>query len=104
MTKADLVERVAKVVRPRLTKKECGMVVEAFLASVQETLVRGEGIEVRGFGTFNVRHRKARRARNPRTGEPVEVPARSAPVFQRSRLFLGRMNRPPGFPEEAGGS
>ena len=104
MTKADLVERVAKAVGPRLSKKECGMVVEAFLASVQETLVRGEGIEIRGFGTFKVRHRKARKARNPRTGEPVEVPPRKTPVFQPSRLFLGRMNRLPRSPEEAGGS
>ncbi len=57
MTKADLVERVAEV-GPRLTKKDCGLVVEAFLASVQDALARGEGIEIRGFGTFKVRHRK----------------------------------------------
>lgn len=104
MTKADLVEQVAEAVGPRLTKKDCKRVIEAFLASVQDTLVRGEGIEIRGFGTFKVRHRKARTARNPRTGEAVEVPPRNAPVFQPSSLFLGRMNRPHGSPEEAGSS
>lgn len=101
MTKADLVEQVSEAVGPRLTKKDCKRVIEAFLASVQDTLVRGEGIEIRGFGTFKVRHRKARTARNPRTGEAVEVRPRSAPVFQPSNLFLDRMNRPHGFPEEA---
>ncbi len=104
MTKADLVEQVAEAVGPRLTKKDCKRAIEAFLASVQDTLVRGESIEIRGFGTFKVRHRKARTARNPRTGEAVEVPPRSAPVFQPSSLFLGRMNRPHGSPEEAGSS
>ena len=104
MTKADLVEQVAEVIGPPVTKKECKQVIEAFLASVQDTLVRGDGIELRGFGTFKVRHRMARTARNPRTGAAVEVPAHSAPVFKPSRLFLGRMNRPHGSPEEAGGS
>ncbi len=93
MTKADLIERVAESVEPRLTKKDCGQVVEAFLASVQDALVRGEGIEIRGFGTFKVRHRKARTARNPRTGEPVQVPYRKAPVFQPSILFRSRVDR-----------
>ena len=104
MTKADLVEQVADMIGPQVTKKDCKRVIEAFLASVQDTLVRGEGIEIRGFGTFKVRNRKARTARNPRTGEAVEVPPRSAPVFQPSSLFLGRTNRPQGSPEEAGSS
>ncbi|WP_420632743.1 HU family DNA-binding protein [Candidatus Palauibacter sp.] len=53
----------------------------------------GEGIELRGFGTFKVRRRKPRTARNPRTGEPVEVPLRRAPVFNASRLLRDRVNR-----------
>ena len=93
MTKADLVEQVADAIGPPVTKKACKEVIEAFLASVQDTLVRGEGIEIRGFGTFKVRHRKARTARNPRTGEPVEVLPRSAPVFQPSSLFRARVAR-----------
>ena len=93
MTKADLVEQVAEAVGRRVTKRDCGLVIEAFLASVQDTLVQGEGIEIRGFGTFKVRHRKARKARNLRTGERVEVPARSVPVFQPSRHFRSRVDR-----------
>ena len=49
--------------------------VDAFLDALPEALARGDGIELRGFGTFKVRHRKARTGRNPRTGEAVEVPA-----------------------------
>ena len=93
MTKADLVEQVVDVVGPRVTKKDCGLVVDAFLAAVKDALERGEGIEIRGFGTFKVRHRKARTARNPKTGEPVEVPARAAPVFQPSIFLRDRVTR-----------
>ncbi len=93
MTKADLVERAASVVGPGVTKKDCGLVVDAFLDAVKDALERGEGIEIRGFGTFKVRHRKARTARNPRTGEPVEVPPRVAPVFKPSSHFRSRVDR-----------
>ena len=75
MTKADLVEQVADAIGGRVTKRDCGLVVDAFLDAAKEALARGDGIELRGFGTFKVRHRKARTGRNPRTGEPVEVPA-----------------------------
>ena len=78
---------------PRVTKKECALVIDAFLDAVKEVLARGEGIELRGFGTFKVRHRKPRAGRNPRTGEAVAVPARDVPVFQPSRHFRSRVDR-----------
>jgi len=93
MTKADLVERAAEALGPRVTKKDCGLVVDAFLDAVKDALERGEGIEIRGFGTFKVRRRERRIARNPKTGEPVEVPARAAPVFQPSSLLRDRVIR-----------
>lgn len=93
MTKADLVARAAGAVGPRVTKKDCGLVVDFFLDAVKDALEQGEGIEIRGFGTFKVRRRKRRTARNPRTGEPVEVPARAAPVFQPSSLLRERVTR-----------
>ncbi len=64
--------------------------VDAFLDAVKEALARGDGIELRGFSTFKVRHRTAR---NPRTGEAVEVAARDVPVFQPSRLLRRRVDR-----------
>ena len=93
MTKADLVEQVAEVIGPRVTKEECGLVVEAFLDAVKDPLARGDGIELRRFGTFKVRHRKARTGRNPRTGEPVEVPPRNVPVFKPSIHLRSRVER-----------
>ena len=93
MTKADLVEKVADVIGPRVTKTECGLMVEAFLDAVKDALAQGDRIELRGFGVFRVRHRKARKGRNPRTGEPVEVPSRNVPVFEPSRHLRSRVDR-----------
>ncbi len=96
MTKADLVEQVADAVGPRVTKRDCGLVVDAFLDAVKDALARGHNIEIRGFGTFKLRHRKARTARNPRTGEAVAVPPRVAPVFKPSIHFSNRVDRATG--------
>src|SRR6476661_6514125 len=71
MTKADLVERVtaqiSRTAGPMISKKDCARVVDAFLEAVKESLQHQENIEVRGFGTFKIRRRKTRMARNPRT-------------------------------------
>jgi len=93
MTKADLVEQAADALRGRVTKRDCALVVDAFLDAVKDTLVGGDNIEIRCFGTFQVRHRKARTARNPRTGEAVAVPPRVAPVFKPSNHFSSRVGR-----------
>jgi len=68
-----------------ISKKDCARVVDSFLEAVKESLQRQENIEVRGFGTFKIRNRKTRMARNPRTGSPVEVSARPVPVFKPSK-------------------
>ncbi len=93
MTKAELVEQVADAVGPSVTKRECGLMADAFLDALKEALARGDGIELRGFGTFKVRHRKARTGRNPCTGEVVEVPARDVPAFKPSRHLRSRVER-----------
>ena len=89
MTKADLVERVtaqiARTAGPMISKKDCARVVDAFLDAIKQALQEQKNIEVRGFGTFKIRHRKTRMARNPRTGSPVEVSARPVPVFKPSK-------------------
>ena len=93
MTKADLVEQAADMIGSGVTKRDCGLVVDAFLDAVKDTLARGDNIEIRGFGTFKVRHRKPRAARNPKTGEPVAVPARRVPVFKPSSHFRGPVDQ-----------
>lgn len=93
MTKADLVEQVAEAIGPGITKKDCAMVVDGFLNAVRQALAEGEHIEIRGFGTFKVREREARTARNPRTGDPVQVPARHVPVFKPSKHMRSQVSR-----------
>lgn len=93
MTKADLVEQVADAIGPGITKKDCALVVDGFLNAVKVALAQGENIEIRGFGTFKVRKRKTRMARNPRTGESVEVPSRSVPVFKPSKHLRAKVER-----------
>jgi len=86
MTKADLVEKVtaqiARTAGPLISKKDCARVVDSFLDAVKAALSEQHNIEIRGFGTFKIRQRKTRMARNPRTGDPVEVAARPVPVFK----------------------
>jgi integration host factor subunit beta len=80
MTKAELVEDVAKAAE--LTKKDAERLVEIVFESIIETLNHGEKIELRGFGSFRVRERGARRGRNPKTGDPVNIPAKRVPYFK----------------------
>jgi integration host factor subunit beta len=80
MTKADLVERVAK--EADMTKKDAEQLVEIIFDSITGTLNKGEKIELRGFGSFRVRERGARRGRNPKTGDPVSIPAKRVPYFK----------------------
>ena len=83
MTKADLVDEIAQITG--LTKKDVAQTVDEFLDGVCRALVEGKHIEIRGFGTFKVKQRKPRIARNPRTGEQVPVPERKVPVFKVSK-------------------
>jgi integration host factor beta subunit len=93
MTKADLVEQVAEAIGPGITKKDCALVVDGFLNALKLAMAQGENVEIRGFGTFKVRKRKTRMARNPRTGDPVAVPSRSVPVFKPSKHLRTRVER-----------
>jgi nucleoid DNA-binding protein len=90
MTKADLVEQISE--STGLTKKDTADTVDEFLAAIKKALVSGNHIEIRGFGTFKVKERKARTARNPRTGDPVPLPSRRVPVFKVSKELKGRIN------------
>jgi DNA-binding protein HU-beta len=93
MTKADLVEEVAG--KTGLTRTDVAVVVEAFLEAVKKSLENGHNIEIRGFGTFKIKQRKARKARNPRSGEEVPVPDRKVPVFKPSNEFKALITKLP---------
>lgn len=80
MTKAEIVEEIYS--KLGLTKKDIARVIDLFFEIVKDGLKRGEHIELRGFGTFEVRTREERTARNPKTGESVMVPKRKVPYFR----------------------
>ena len=96
MTKAELVEDVARAAE--LTKKDAERLVEIVFESIIETLNLGEKIELRGFGSFRVRERGARRGRNPKTGDPVDIPAKRVPYFKPGKEMKELIN------EESAGS
>ena len=91
MTKADIVEKVAA--GTGLTKLETEAIIEGFLNTVIHFLRNGKGIEIRGFGSFKVKKKNARYARNPRTGEKVFVEEHYVPVFKFSKDFKGAVDR-----------
>ena len=80
MTKAELVDEVARVVG--LTKKQAETIVNIVFDSIVDSLRTGQKIELRGFGSFRLRSRKSRTGRNPKTGEKVEVPSKKIPYFK----------------------
>lgn len=96
MTKADIVERIA--LGTGLTKIETEAVVEGFISTVIEALSDGNGIEIRGFGSFKIRKKKARNARNPKSGETVFVDEHYVPVFKFSKDFKAVVDK--GLKEE----
>ncbi len=81
MTKSVLIEKIAEKVKG-LTKKQTEVVVETVFENIKDALAKGEKVEIRGFGNFKLRSRKARKARNPKTGESVEVPPKKVPYFK----------------------
>jgi DNA-binding protein HU-beta len=90
MTKADIVDKVAE--GTGLTKLETEAIIEGFFKTVIEALKEGKGIEIRGFGTYKVKKKNSRNARNPKTGEKVFVPEHFVPVFKFSKDFKELVN------------
>jgi integration host factor subunit beta len=91
LTKAELVEEVAKVTQ--LTKKQAEEIVNTVFATIVESLRTGRKIELRGFGSFRIRSRGARLGRNPKTGERVEVPPKRIPYFKPGKELKEQLNR-----------
>jgi|SRR5690554_1462515 DNA-binding protein HU-beta/integration host factor subunit beta len=94
ITKKDLVEKIAE--QTGLTQVDTKIVVESFLESVSKSLQQGQNIEIRGFGRFKIKEKKARTARNPRTNEYIEVEAGFKPVFEASKELRKKVNESAG--------
>jgi integration host factor subunit beta len=91
MIKADLINKISKEMK--ISKQEAEEGVNLFFQTMREALLRGEEIELRGFGSFRFRMRGARSGRNPRTGNPVQVPPKKVLYFKPSKLIKSMINR-----------
>lgn len=85
LNKTELINSIAE--KTGLTKKDSEKSVNAFLQSVEEALQKGDKVSLVGFGTFEVRTRKARTGRNPQTGDPIEIPASKVPAFKAGKAL-----------------
>ncbi len=90
MNKAELVAKIAE--KCELTKKDAEKALEAFISSVTETLKDGDKVQLVGFGTFETRKREARTGRDPRTGNPIKIPASIAPAFKAGKALKDAVN------------
>lgn len=85
MNKTQMIDQIAS--KTGLTKKAVGDVLEAFMDAVMDTVKKGESVTFTGFGTFKPSQRQARTGRNPQTGETIQIPARTVPVFKAGKAF-----------------
>ena len=92
MTKADIVDRVYQDVEG-LIKKQASDFFEMVFDLVKDELAVGKNVKLSGFGSFIVRHKRARMGRNPQTGDPMTITARSVVTFKPSQLLIKEVNR-----------
>ena len=85
MNKTELIAAVAQ--KTGLTKKDAERVVSATIETITESLVKGDKVQVSGFGIFEVKNREARVGRNPRTKETIQIPASRLPLFKASKTL-----------------
>lgn len=91
MTKADIVQIISE--KTGFVRDDIATIVDAFLETVKESIIDGKHIEIRGFGTMKVKDRKKTVARNPRTGDKVNIPARTVPTFKFSKEFKNSVSK-----------
>lgn len=85
LNKSELVDAVA--IDSKLSKKDAGQAVDAIVTNIKKTLKKGKKVQLVGFGTFEVRKRKARKGRNPQTGEAIKIKASKVPAFKPGKAF-----------------
>ncbi len=94
MTRSELVEELAARF-PQLAQRDAEMAVKCILDALGEALSKGQRVEIRGFGSFSVTHRAPRQARNPRSGESVEVPSKRVPHFKPGKALRQAVDETP---------
>lgn len=92
MTKSELVAKLAGL-NPQLYLRDVETIVDTIIDQMSDALVRGDRVELRGFGAFSVKEREARMGRNPRTGETVKVAAKRTPAFKAGKALRDKLNQ-----------
>jgi len=95
MTRRELIEKLAQQFEG-MSLRDAELVVETIFEAMAETLSQGKRIEIRGFGSFEVRARRAKQSRNPKTGDRVEVKEKKVPFFKVGKELKARLNKPKG--------
>jgi len=91
MTKSELIDQIAKR-NTHMNQKDAEIVVNQIFDSMIDALVKGERIEIRGFGSFSVKNRPQREGRNPKTGDTVTIPAKRVPFFKIGKELHEKIN------------
>jgi len=91
MTKSELIENLT-VVNEMLNKREAEVIVNTIFDGIGQALAEGDRVEIRGFGSFTVRQRDAREARNPKSGTVVRIPSKKTPFFKTGKELRERVN------------
>jgi len=92
LNKSDLILKILES-EPTLFKKDVTKIVNIFFDTISNAIAKGERVELRGFGVFDVKKREARIARNPKNGDVVAVPAKKVPFFRMGKDMKDRINR-----------
>ena len=85
MNKSELIAKIAE--KSGLNQKDAGKALDGLTQAVSDALANGEDVTLVGFGTFKVTERKAKKGRNPATGEAIQIPAKKAPIFKAGKAF-----------------
>lgn len=91
MTRSELIQKLADQF-PQLTAKDAELALKEMLDAIGEALAQGQRVEIRGFGSFALNYRPPRTGRNPKTGEPVKVPAKYVPHFKPGKELRERID------------
>tara|TARA_B100000029_G_C17276369_1_gene851772 strand:+ start:22 stop:333 length:312 start_codon:yes stop_codon:yes gene_type:complete len=92
MVKSELVQKLCDI-HPNILRKDIEKIFDVIFSEIVEALCRGENVEIRGFGSYKTKKRKARLGRNPKNSETVKIPEKQAIKWKMSKIFYERLNK-----------
>ena len=92
MVKSELVQKLCDM-HPNILHKDFEKIVDIVFSEIIESLCNGKNIEIRGFGTYKIVNRKARKGRNPQNSKTIQIPAKKAVKWKMSKILFNRLNK-----------